>query len=154
MKTSNLTGLSEGSGIFEPYFIINMKNTMEKIKYIFNKYMLSFVYLYDVLWSVKLPPKCRKCYGRDSRSRRFPGGMLQTRLDVSCAFVARFVPPPPPVFQPGAATAAFCMSKDKRFEFEKLSEGAPRLLTWGNVCRCIFTSHNKCCKGLTWMKGT
>ena len=49
MKTSNLTGLSEGSGIFEPYFIINMKNTMEKIKYIFNKYMLSFVYLYDVL---------------------------------------------------------------------------------------------------------
>ena len=69
MKASNLTGLSEGSLIFQQYFIINMKNTMKKIKYIFKvlKYVVFCVFyktFYNLQNSVKLPPKCRKCMTR------------------------------------------------------------------------------------------
>ena len=78
MKTCNLKGLSEVSAIFQLCFIINMKNTMKKIKYIFKvlKYVVFCVFYmtsYNLQNSVKLPPKCRKCYSRDSRSQNFPG---------------------------------------------------------------------------------
>ena len=62
MKTCNLKGLSVVSVIFQPCFIINMKNTMKKIKYIFKvlKYVVFCVFymtFYNLWNSVKLPPK-------------------------------------------------------------------------------------------------
>ena len=49
--------------------------------------------VYNLRNSVKLPPKRRKWYFRDPRTQNFPRGHARPRLDVSCAFVPRLVPP-------------------------------------------------------------
>ena len=98
-KTSNLTRFSEGSRIFQQYFIINMENTMTKIKYIFkDQKFVVFCEFYMTFYNLQNFVKLHQNEGNGVPGnidlKMLPGGIPRTRLDVSRAFVARFVPPP------------------------------------------------------------
>ena len=98
-KTSNLTRFSEGSRIFQQYFIIDMENNMTKIKYRFKDltffvFCVFYMTFYNLQNSVKLYQNEGNGMPRNIDLKMLPGDKPRTRPDVCCAFVARFIPPP------------------------------------------------------------